>query len=238
MLWSALSFFHPFRNYILISVTAITQTIFLSSLSANKYPHANSKERQIKSPQAFKRNRLTSTIAAHSHPRLPVGNSSFAEGSDLRIPSPSSSYSPRNQEQTTDEGRKRKTLVGSMEIPVVSVATQIFGIRERERDRVSINFRPIFNFTQDALLCHAKQAANLVVLALRPSRSFRKYLGDCKLRGSFPRRLRTTPFTQCCCHLYSAATVVYRVPFCRYEILCAISSEFSLCTKMSRHQWF
>lgn len=61
-----------------------------------------------------------------------------------------------------------------MEIPVVSVATQIFGIRERERDRASINFRPIFNFTQDALLCHAKQAAatvNLVVLALRLSRS-------------------------------------------------------------------
>lgn len=55
-------------------------------------------KKEIKSPQAFKRNRLTSTIAAQSHLRLPVGNSSFAEGSDLKVPPPLFFYSPRNRE--------------------------------------------------------------------------------------------------------------------------------------------
>jgi len=112
------------------------------------------------------------------------------------------------------------------------------------RDRAfSINFRPIFNFSQDALLCHAKQpvAANLVIPGV-PS-SFSSFFGDpqtfrgCKLRGSSvvlhnecSRRCSLDAIAICIPRRRSYTTYLFiRELFVR--------SRVNSSTKMSRCQW-
>jgi hypothetical protein len=105
-----------------------------------------------------------------SHHRLPVGNSSFLEGSDLRVhhflpcrsplpsPPPLSSLPSfsRSRGWVVDEGKERR---GLHRLHGDSCRVGCHANIWHPRDRVSINFRPIFNFSQDALLCHAKQSS-------------------------------------------------------------------------------
>lgn len=115
--------------------------------------------RRTKSPKALKYNRLASTTATvlRSYPRLPVGNSTFPEGSDLRARHLLALLELDGEDG--ERGRERESRMGiswapwkfrSCRSPRKYLASA--------RDGASINFRPIFNFSQDALLCHVKQS--------------------------------------------------------------------------------
>lgn len=210
--------------YVFLSATDYGSIFFLSS-SEGEGKHPSPEERRAKSSNAIAwhrrlppcLDRIPSFLS-----EIPV----FPEGSDLKA----RRSSPRNRRHGVGGGGRKISDADPGELrgnsSRVACHANIWHLRDRA---FSINFRPIFNFNQDALLCEtARRRQSRRSQCLRPSPpslGIRKHLGVVNSGGSCSaaRSLRwmlATVLTRCCCHLYSVTTPVHGVSFHPPSSLC------------------